>query len=725
MRTATQAFVFAESLCSGSTLDNYATCILNNMRFMPYTKDTAVSLVTGTAGIVSNVDIPAIAGKTFVELKPVAISDIRARMLQKNDSGQVRFRCLDVFSQPLLPLTNLQDLGLEDKGLVGEDGSFITVSNAIDLDTTIDIACNDGYSYFTGVPIICMTSASTDELKYYRMAYNIRSHLIYLNNLLNELDTDLMAIVSIIDNNGNYNNLLGIYNNLMSKLSQVEDLKDIIGSLVVVFNSLYTTDPYLKGLFTLFNNFSVPDLSSIEPIATYIHVDEDWTHFQHYNEILQVSTDILSLVTTASYLGSFYNVSTLVSLSRIMPTDFIYSNSTQMTDFKTNLAIKYASEFYNAINTLFNKIQSYSIGALALDITVEKAKFRPFVELYNFGFVDLFSNTEQVLIKVVDVVNTGVSNLDDYFNFQPLPTLEQLNSFYSTKGNNTIIKYNELYSSINSTLGITTSELTEIDLGASFKDSGKYYFANVAYVVGFGTLSNIHQIQIDDNIYDTTSIVKDDGSVINQVSQDGCTKYRFKQKLFTGVENNANTKEVEMYIYPGTPTQPFCPTINKFHNMAVCSYTGLFTKLLEQPDGSIESALFLYKGYEPMKGVVKELIKLGSTDINSIDLSLPNIDLNSTESFINRQIVALNTSSTLLLDNTITSKDFRYYLKASLNGTVIPIEATSPIQHQGLSVDNAINYPNLAIIEFIGLPLGSNLKVPNITILTTAVDSIL
>ena len=297
MRTATQAFVFAESLCSGSTLDNYATCILNNMRFMPYTKDTAVSLVTGTAGIVSNVDIPAIAGKTFVELKPVAISDIRARMLQKNDSGQVRFRCLDVFSQPLLPLTNLQDLGLEDKGLVGEDGSFITVSNAIDLDTTIDTTCNDSYTYFTGVPIICMTSASTDELKYYRMAYNIRSHLIYLNNLLNELDTDLMAIVSIIDNNGNYNNLLSLYSTLTSKLAQVEDLKDIIASLIIAFNGLTTTDTYIKGLFILFSNFIAPDLTSIDPIANYIHVDEDWTHFEHYNEILQVSTNILSLVT--------------------------------------------------------------------------------------------------------------------------------------------------------------------------------------------------------------------------------------------------------------------------------------------------------------------------------------------------------------------------------------------------------------------------------------------
>ena len=78
MRTATEAFVFAESLCSGSVTDNYATCILNNMRFMPYTKDTNVSLVSNSTGIVSNIDLPAIAGKTYVDLKAVAISDLRA-----------------------------------------------------------------------------------------------------------------------------------------------------------------------------------------------------------------------------------------------------------------------------------------------------------------------------------------------------------------------------------------------------------------------------------------------------------------------------------------------------------------------------------------------------------------------------------------------------------------------------------------------------------------------
>ena len=75
------------------------------------------------------------------------------------------------------------------------------------------------------------------------------------------------------------------------------------------------------------------------------------------------------------------------------------------------------------------------------------------------------------------------------------------------------------------------------------------------------------------------------------------------------------------------------------------------------------------------------------------------------------------------MDDVITSKDLRYYLKSNLVGTVAPVEVNSPIQHQGLSVPTANNFPYLAIIEFVGLPLGSNIKVPTIKILTTAIDS--
>lgn len=729
MRTATESFVFAESLCSGSTLDNYATCILNNMRFMPYTKDTNISLVANSAGIVTNADLPAIVGKTYIDLKAVAISDVRARMLQKNDSGQIRFRCLDVFSQPLLPLIDLQDLGLEDKSLVGETGSLLTISNAIDLDTSTPSVCTDGLVYYAGVPIVCLDGATDDITRYYRIVYNIRSHIIYLNNILNEIDTGLVTIKSIIDNNGDYNKLLSLFNSLSDKQTIVSNLCSIITDLQVYSKTLTIGNAFIEITIDAFiDNFSSLDLACISAIEDYINDPEDWTHFQYYTKILDVSTQIYTLTTSREYLTSFYLTSLSVALLKIMPTDYIESNIEQKESFEVSIGLKYASEFYNAVNTTFNKIQSYTTSSTGLYLGVELARLESFYILYDRGFLGTFDSIEHssiwnIIQANISVYNTGLFDFSTYFNFEDIPTIEELNTFYSTKGNATISAYNSLYAIINNYLGLSVSNLTEIDLGASFKDAGKYYFANVAYAVGFGILANIHQIQIDDNIYDTTAITKADGTVVDQVSQDGCTKYRFKQKLFSGVDNNANTQEVEMYIYPGTNNQPFCPTINKYHNMASCKYTGLFTKLLENTDGSIEAALFLYKGYEPLNGKVSELIKLGSADINSIDLSLPNIDLNSTESFIKRQIVSLNTSSTLLMDNIITSKDLRYYLKSSLIGTIAPVEVNSPIQHQGLSVPTANNFPYLAIIEFINLPIGNNLKAPSIKILATAIDS--
>ena len=750
MRTAVEAFVFAESLCSGSVSDNYATCILNNMRFMPYTKDTNSSLIANSTGLVSNSDLPAISGKTYVDLKPVAVSDIRVRMLQKNDSGQVRFRCLDVFAQPLLPLIDLQDLGLEDGGLTSLTGGSISVSNIIDLDAQEPTVCTDGLNYYTGVPIICLASASTDTVRYYRISYNIRSHIIYLNNLLNQIDTSLMSIKSIIDNNNDYNRLRPLYLEIQEKVTAVVSLKNSIANLKSYSDGLTVYNDFIKLTINSFlANFNVLSINAIEPINTFINENEDWTHFEHYTKIIGVSAAIQELTSNDSYLTSFYITSVLIGLLRVIPLDYNELDNIQRISFENSFGLKYASELYNAINTLFSKIESYSVGTTAIRLTEELARFRIFYLLYDAQLLATFDSViHSVIWDVIqatfNVFNTGISDFDNYFTFSANPTLDELNTFYSSRGNATISSYTSLYTTIDLHIHTTTSSgstssgstssgstssrstnpnITEIDLGASFKDNGKYYFANVAYAVGFGTLANIHQIQVDDNIYDTTAITKLDGTVVDQISQSGCTKYRFRQRLFNGVENNSHTQDVEMYIYPGIKDQPFCPTINKYHNMAACTYSGLFTKLIASDNGSIESALFLYKGYEPLKGQVAELIKLGAADINSIDLSLPNLDLNTTDSFIKRQIVALNSSSSLLMDNIITSKDLRYYFKASLVGISAPIEVNSPIQHQGLNVPGAFNLPYLAVIEFIGLSLGKSLKAPTIKILTTAVDS--
>ena len=77
----------------------------------------------------------------------------------------------------------------------------------------------------------------------------------------------------------------------------------------------------------------------------------------------------------------------------------------------------------------------------------------------------------------------------------------------------------------------------------------------------------------------------------------------------------------------------------------------------------------------------------------------------------------------MIKDATITTKDLKYYVRANLIGSVMPVEASSPIVHQGLQVDNAMNYPYLAIIEFVNMPLGQNFKAPNVRALMTAIDT--
>ena len=713
MRTATEAFIFAETLCSGSTLDNYATCILNNMRFMPYTKDNTVSLAGSQNGIVSNVDLPALAGKTYIDLKPIAISDVKARMLQKNDSGQVRFRCLDVFSQPMLPLTDLQDLGLEHLAVKHSDGvTSFNITNAIDFDTDGSIGtCTDGYTYYTGVPIKCLDDAglTTSEIQDYLM-YNIRSHVIFASNLYNSIDTELSNIRVILANNGDYNKLLTKQVYITNNLVVLNEVLDIIANLLTAYNPVQT---YYKQIFsdTLagFEDLSSTINGYLLPISQHVTSNTDWSTFQYYNELLGIVDNIDILNSNTSYLKGFYLLSYCIAFAKLFQSEYVEAKEPEIL---LSLQNKYDTENFNLVNKLTTKIQSYSVGVITLDLSDEFAEYDALRQFYRL-FIP------QNSLNIYNLISNPIS----FFNLGSNPTLDELNTFWQSKGNTLMTEVSSLYT-ILTAKELSTATITELDLGASFKDQGKYYFANVAYAVGFGTLSNIHQLQIDNNVYDTTAIVSSNGSVVDQISQSGCTKYRFKQKLFTGAEiNNSNTHDVEMYIYPGTADQPFCPTINKYHNPAVCNYSGLFTKLTENADGSVDSSLFLYKNYNPINNTLQELVKLGSSDINAIDLALPTLDQNSTEAFIKRQIVALSNSSSMIKDATITTKDLKYYVRANLIGNIMPVETSSPIIHQGLQVNNAINYPYLAIIEFVNMPLGQNFKAPTVRALMTAIDT--
>ncbi len=132
--TALESFIAAQNFCTGSQTD-YSTCIANNMRFSPYLDDTyKPSSYAGLA--INNKSLPLLFGDVYVDLVPIAVADIFARVKMTNSYGGVSFRCSDVFNRPRLPLPSLQDLGIPSQDIVNIIGvdPIVPVVNPLEFE---------------------------------------------------------------------------------------------------------------------------------------------------------------------------------------------------------------------------------------------------------------------------------------------------------------------------------------------------------------------------------------------------------------------------------------------------------------------------------------------------------------------------------------------------------------------------------------------------------------
>jgi len=722
------SYTHAENLCTGSLGDaNYSTCILNNLRFLPYSVDTAEALNLTNSGLVSNVTLPYLDGKTFVTGKPIAMSDTAVRMLQKNDYGQVSFRCLDVSAKPMLPLMNLVDLGLEDRPLV-----ILSSINLPTSDTTEDLCAND-LGYISGIPVKCPSDCTTTDCLYEVYLYNLKNYLIHLNNQYQTILTGCDTITNLISSNGNYNNLLDLAQKATNSMANLLAVYDIVISISDSLNTLdSSTDyyKYIKQLIISINattpskntlNIEVDKLNTniIQVINNYVTIDEDWVHFQHYADLDIAATYMKTYRTTNAYI----EIQNKFDISLKFLNCFSYVpvvNSTTVDSFNSltkEVATNFIFERYNLSSIILTKIHelyTQSSGPQVAALLKQKELIYRIYDLSKSFWQGLTKNTTtdtalQALIDKAIEAEVLFESVLTFIDKLVIPISNaDLDTFYKT-----------------TILGLGTASINEVNLGGSFKDSGRYYFANIAYVLGFGKLTHIHSIKINNALYTTSSITDSKGNSVTGISDSGCTRYKLKFKMFPDESNNSNLKELEMYIYPGTPNQPYCPTINKYHNYNAAKYSGLFTKLIKDTDiESPKMGLYMFKGYRPLQNTVEQIISFGSTDINSIDLTLPNLDKDSPETFIKKEVVSLTNSASLISNGIITSKDLKYYLKASLLGTVQPIETNNKTTIQGLSVPEANNYPNLSIVEFIDFPLGTSFKAPKIEFLIEAEDMV-
>ena len=744
------SYTRAENLCKGSLGDdNYSTCVLNNLRFLPYMNDTAEALLKTNAGLTTQGDIPYLDGKTYVKAQPIAVSDTKVKMLEKNDYGQISFRCLDVMAKPMLPLMDLTDLGLEDKPLV--------VSNNINLPPVEDNEnlCDSSNGYLSGVPVKCPEDCETDDCLYSAYLYNLKNYLIHLNNKYQSMVSNCDAIATLIASNGNYDNLRPMALEAKEALSELETVYNVLTTMKTKMNALATGTDYYNFLQAMINAIYtlLPTLSDyttekdnlnnnvVQVILTYVNDNEDWTVFQYYSELDGIVDYMKDYRGTENYFLLQKKLDKcLLYLNALPYVPKVDSADNSFSSLVSEVALDFTYEIYNELNGILNKIHElYTLNTDSKKIDLIKQ---------NNTSYKLFSLTENVwFTKVKNLLNTlniskaseildlydllentrSLYNSTDSFvtNLGSSVTEDQLGSYYSSYGNQTLVSLNALYGKLQTILGLTPKSINEVDLGGSFKDSGRYYFANVAYIIGFGKLSNIYSLKINGAIYNTDAITDEEGNSVTGISDSGCTRYRLRFKLFPDVANNSNTQMLEMYIYPGTPNQPYCPTINKYHNLAATKYSGLFSKLVTSDTSeSTEMGLYMFKGYSPLENRVDKIIRLGTADLNAIDLTKPNLDKDSTEAFLQKEIVSLTNSSSLIANNTITSKDLKFYLKATLQGTEVPVETNNPFTTQGLSVPKANNYPNMSIIEFISLPLGSSFKVPNIEIYLRAEDMV-
>lgn len=756
-------FVAAQNFCTGSQSD-YSTCIANNLRFLPFNEDTYKA--SAYAGLsIGKAILPLLGGTTYVVGQPLAIANINTRTLMKNSYGVVSFRCNDVFSKPRLPLPRLQDLGLEAEELLNitevdipkdkdNPNDFYGIP-LVDISQCTDDSCRRvgylknvinlsiGYTKATGVTVN-QTDLIEGTINNMGNYYLLPEYAITLDTKTREADEVLAKLISEL------RALKEVIPSIRTRLYGTAELhvtrrptaRAILEASYSYSPSVHEIDYYkimnemadiaidlatnmltLSSVNDMYNNVVEPLVNSINPN----------TDFGYYD--FNITKGVAEYIKDYDFKTSFDAVRLLkrlvVSFGSAEPRS-IFSEENYQTLLLT-IGSSYATEIFSFQSNILRLIQRFYNYSSVPQIVDE---VNAILSMYNI----MKTYESYYTTNLQGKFDTGEPEKDEYLEAMIESSIEALDTFtviYSS--GNIIDKVNSVYNPQDSTAkdiviaeldkyfletgnvskisaarhrdaiskgtsALTSDKLTITDFGLDFKDSGVFHFADIAYGIAFSRLVDLKQITIDDEIYDLTAIVDEDGNPLTGISQSGCTKFTFTRHVMP-----TYSPVIEMYIYPGTPDQPYCPTVNKYHNFNACSYSGMFTKLLPQIDQTSGSdiGLYVYKNYRPMQGTVEELIQLGKVDINSINLNDPNLDNKDYEKMVQTEVVNLTNASSII-NTEITTDDLKYYLSSKI-------------------VDNeqVSNYSNMAMAEFKNFPIGTSFKLPRISFLVTAEDSFL
>jgi len=714
-----ESFVGAQNFCTGSQTD-YATCITNNMRFLPFTDDTYKP--SSYAGInISNSELSALSGKTYVDAKPLAIANIYVRKMMKNDYGVISFRCKDVYSQPRLPLPRLQDLGLESYEIV----------NIVDVIPEPE----EDQDLFYGVPLL----NEDDCLGDYNCLLNV-----YLTNSINlsiGLSRSLGLVVnsgdsiqSIINNMGNYYqlpaeaNILGdniliseaIATKLLEELQKLSliinpshDYFVIMNNMTIIADSLVRLIQNQDIGIDLYDNVVQPLVDSID----------EHTDFAYYD--FSITDGVSEYLKTYDYnflFGISYQEKLVIqSFGSTPKIDYTEENYNYLL---ISIENKYAMEIYNATNNIILKIQElYNYSNVSQITTATEINLRLYNEMivykdyFTVNLLNKFNDPKynDVILALINLIDnftvqySGGTNIIHRVATLYNPTdpeakervISELDKYFSEVGDNYKILLAQFWDIYSLAFSLDSSKVTTQEFGLNFKDSGDFYFADVAYSLAYSRIVGLKGLIIDDEVYDLSDITTLGGNITPEVSQAGCVKYTFTRHIMP-----TYSPTIEMYLYPGTPDQPYCPTVNKYHNYNACSYSGIFTKLLEPIDqnGDANIGLYVFKNYRPLEKTVEEVTRIGKFNINSINLNDPSLDDKSYEAMVQKEILNLTNASSII-NSTITTDDFKYYLSSKIVDEVA-----------------VNNYPNLALVEFKKFPIGSSLSLPKIKLLVEADD---
>ena len=692
--TALDSFIAAQNFCTGSQTD-YSTCIANNLLFTPFLDDTYEA--SSYAGLsVSKKDLPYLYGDVYVDLQPLAIANIFARVLMINSYGGVSFRCSEVFNRPRLPLPRLQDLGIPAQGILNIIG--VDPEEAVDTTDyfeTIPLSPNDnllGWMYNYINLLIGYTTAVSNT-----MTYGKELKGIILGSL------DYYTLPSIADAMKlEADRSLSLYNEAVNylNLAAADGTADfaLTSNISTVKVTIAAAESYMSTVRGEVNTDIIAPLSIINEntdFATFNFAITDGVALTITDQESDLYPFVFSYSMHAKYVSSMYGIPPAYPQDNVVVANNI-------VDLYSASIRNLVSESLTMIGKLYSSTTTMDITLAALranetyynSLLAQQAYFitLPKSLITDSDYLNVIAKVEDLIsvFSFGNIMNT-VEAIYDPENYDTVALVQaELDAYFDTIGNASSIQVSSLVTAQQELYDVSLDDrITEVFLGGDYEDSGDFYYADIAYAVGYAKLVDIKSIQIDDEYYTLTSSVG--------LSESGCVKYTFTRHVLPTYD-----VEVEMFVYPGTLDQPYCPTVNKYHNFNTSSYSGMFTKMEEG-----EMGVFVFKGYEPMKATVKEVVKIGSMDLNSINLNDPSLDQKSYEAILMKEVKNLTNASSID-DGPITTEDLKYYLSSTL------VDDTQ-----------TNNYPGLAIIEFKNFPLGSSATLPKIKINVVSEDLVL